>query len=122
MVKGHDTDTQRKMDISIEGRPTYLYVRVTDMFDLKQAVTRFNKALIASAEHKIFKILIDYRELRGVPASMTEEYVYAASIAEKIHDYVGLTTYRFVWPMSVLKDAFDRDMARKWPLCMIFMV
>ena len=96
------------MNMSIEVRSDYLEVLVTGVFDLQIAIDLLSKVLASSVQHKLPRILIDYRELQGVPPSMTEDYIYAISAAQLIHKYIDVTgnppRIAYLSPKTILKD------------------
>jgi hypothetical protein len=96
------------MEISVEARPQYLFVVVTGVFELQLALDLLNKVLGESVRRRLLKILIDYRELQGVPPAMTEDFIYAASGAMSVQDYAKidgkLPRIAYLAPKSVLED------------------
>lgn len=56
------------LDVSIGIRPNYLYFRVGGTYEIYEAIERFNEVLSAIINCKVFKILIDYRNLHNVKA------------------------------------------------------
>lgn len=96
------------MNISIEVRSDYLNVLVTGAFDLQIALDLLDKVLGASIQHKLPRILIDYRELQEIPPFMTEDYIYAASGTQLIQKYVDVTgsppRIAYLAPKTILKD------------------
>ena len=96
------------MNISIEVRSDYLKALVTGTFDLQIALDLLGQVLSASIQHKLPRILIDYRELQGVPPSATEDYIYAVSGTQLIQKYVDATgrspRMAYLAPKTVLED------------------
>ncbi len=96
------------MNISIKVRSDYLNVLVTGTFDLQIALDLLGQVLSASIQYKLPKILIDYRELQGVPLAATEDYIYAVSGTQLIQEYMDATgrppRVAYLAPKTVLED------------------
>lgn len=96
------------MNISIEVRSNYLNVLVTGTFGVQLALNLLGEVLDASIQHKLPRILIDYRELQGVPPFMTEIYIYSASVAQLVQKYIDVTgrppRMAYLAPKTALKD------------------
>ena len=78
------------MAVSIEARSDYLNVLVTGSFEVQPALDLLAEVLDASVHHKLSRILVDYRELQGIPSAMIETYIYSASGATLVQQYVGV--------------------------------
>ncbi len=96
------------LNISIEARPDYLNVLVTGAYDLEIAVELLGNVLQASIHHKLPKILIDYREVQGIPTYMTEDFIYAVSATQLIQKYIDVTgrppRMAYLAPNTILED------------------
>jgi hypothetical protein len=96
------------MNMSIEVRSDYLNVLVTGAFDLQIALDLLGEILAASIQHKLPRILIDYRELQAIPPAMTEDYIYAASATQLIQKYVDVAgsppRLAYLAPKTILED------------------
>ena len=101
------------MIISIEVQSDYLAVLVTGTFDLQIALDLLGKVLSASIQHKLPRILVDYRELEGIPPSMIEDYIYAASGTQLVQKYIDVTgespRLAYLAPKTILKDGGYSD-------------
>jgi len=96
------------LNISIDPRPDYLNVLVTGAYDLDIALELLGNVLQASIHHKLPKILIDFRELQGIPAYMTEDFIYADSATQLIQKYIDVTgrppRMAYLAPKTILED------------------
>jgi hypothetical protein len=96
------------MSISIEVRSDHLYGFVVGTFGLQISLELLGEVLGASIQHDLPRILIDYRELQGVPPPMTEDYIYAVSGVQLVRKYVDVTgkppRMAYLAPKTVLED------------------
>lgn len=106
------------LDISIEVRQNYIYVGVTGIYEINEAIDRFNEVLSAITIHKVFKILIDYRNLQELPLLMTENYIYSASIANKIQQHIDLMDEHpriaYVGPERRIREGYGEKVASEY--------
>jgi len=65
--------------------------------------------LSASIQHKLPRILVDYRELQGIPPHAIEDYIYAASATQLIQHYVDVAgkppRMAYLAPNTILNDS-----------------
>jgi len=78
------------IDISIEIKADYLYVLVTGIYDLDQAIDLLEEVLEASIQHKQPRILIDYRQLQRIFPLLTETYIFSASVARLVQHHTAI--------------------------------
>ena len=83
------------IDVAIEPYQDYMHIRVTGVFALDEAVSHFRFVLKAATQHKLNRILIDYRGLQNIPPMETEAYAYAALIATETLLQTNWTGQRF---------------------------
>ena len=61
-----------------------------------------------TVRRRLSKMLIDYRELQGIPPALTEDFIYAASGAMLIQDYAEvdgeLPRIAYLAPRGILED------------------
>ena len=74
------------MDFKIEDRESYLYVRVSDSFDLEEAKRCLTEALDTALELGIPKLLINSTAMTGSP-TVWERYAIGEYIAGKNIEY-----------------------------------
>ena len=96
------------IDISIEIEADYLYVLVNGVHNIDLAVDLLEEVLEASMRHNLPKILIDYRQLQNLSPSLTETYIYAASVAQRIQKHTDTSgqplRLAYLGPETILKD------------------
>ncbi len=71
------------IDLDFEMKEGYLYVRVTGVFTLKEALDAFKKTIEAAANYHAARILIDGLEFKGAPDTV-ERYSFGEYIAEAL--------------------------------------
>jgi hypothetical protein len=100
-----------------EPRDGYLLVRVEGSYDLEDSITGINEALKHCEEHDLYKILIDFREVRGEVPLFTEGYMYASKVAQQVAQHKELTgrelRIAFVGPELREVDTYSEKVAKE---------
>ena len=78
------------MNISIEGRQNYLYVNVSGNYEINKAIEQIDVVISAVITHKVYKVLIDYRNLNKISQLKTDNYIFSATVADRIGLYADI--------------------------------
>ena len=76
------------LNIKIVHNDDNLEVVVTGSYDMREAINRFPLVLSVVRFTGVSKVLIDFRDLAGIPAA-TEKILYAFGIQEHYEDYIS---------------------------------
>jgi hypothetical protein len=77
------------MEIIFEPKQKYVFVKVIGEMDLQKAKELFVRLLGVCAEHKLFKIIVDYREMVGF-ISVMDRLSYLEGVDALHKSYIGL--------------------------------
>ena len=76
------------LDVKIIQHTDYLHVVVTGDYDMRDAIDKFPLVLSTCRLTGITKVLVDFRDINGVPAA-TEKILYTYGIVEHYNQYIS---------------------------------
>jgi hypothetical protein len=76
------------LDVTMTPHDAFLEVVVTGTYDMQDAVDRFLHTLSACRLPGLCKVLIDFRDLTGLPAA-TERIMYAYEIQDQYYQHLS---------------------------------